>query len=78
MIFRQHGVHDVDSLEPGIDFVQELERRVKASEAMLVMIGEEWAAVTDANGRPRLHDEHDFVRLKSNRRSKPTAVSFPS
>ena len=53
---------DVDTIEPGLDFAEAIERAVSASEVMLVLIGKQW--IVDANGRRRLDDAEDYVRLE--------------
>lgn len=55
---------DVDTLEPGVDFVEAIERAVGSCEALIVVIGREWLTVTDKAGRRRLDDPGDFVRLE--------------
>lgn len=53
---------DVDSIAPGLDFVEAIESAIDSSEVMLVVIGKGW--VVDANGRRRLEDVDDYVRME--------------
>jgi hypothetical protein len=53
---------DVDSIAPGLDFVEAIESAIASSEVMLVVIGKGW--VVDANGRRRLDDVDDYVRME--------------
>jgi hypothetical protein len=55
---------DVDSIPPGVDFVRMLESQVAQCDAMLTVIGNNWLDATDEQGRRRLDDPHDFVRLE--------------
>jgi uncharacterized RDD family membrane protein YckC len=55
---------DVDSLEPGVDFTESIERAVEACNVLLAVIGENWADVTDEQGQRRLEDPSDFVVLE--------------
>jgi TIR domain len=55
---------DVDSIELGDDFVDEITSAVGSCDVLLALIGEEWVTITDANGRRRLDDPDDFVRLE--------------
>jgi hypothetical protein len=55
---------DIDTLEPGVDFVEAIEQAVGSCEVLLVVIGREWLAVKDAAGHRRLDDPADFVRLE--------------
>jgi hypothetical protein len=48
----------------GQDFVQVLQDRVSACDAMLVLIGPKWLTATDEMGRRRLDDPQDFVRVE--------------
>lgn len=56
---------DVEGIEPGVDFVDAIERAVGSCRVLIVMIGDEWAGATDAAGRRRLDDPQDFVRLET-------------
>ena len=55
---------DVDALEPGVDFVEHIEREVGSCEILIALIGRDWVDVTDAEGNRRLEDPQDFVRLE--------------
>lgn len=56
---------DVESLrEPGVDFVDAIERAVGSCDAEVVLIGKQWLAITDTDGRRRLDDPHDWVRVE--------------
>ena len=55
---------DIDQLEPGEDFVEVINRKVTACETAIVLIGKNWVSVTDAEGKRRLDDPEDFVRLE--------------
>ncbi len=55
---------DVDTLEPGVDFVEAIEKAVGFCEVLIVVIGREWLTLTDASGRRRLDNPGDFVRLE--------------
>jgi formylglycine-generating enzyme required for sulfatase activity len=61
---RERVFIDVDSIAPGEDFVAVLESRVAACDVLLVLIGRGWLAATDAGGRRRLDNPHDFVRIE--------------
>src|SRR5215471_17449445 len=50
---------DVDSIAPGLDFVQVLEERLGQCDIVLTVIGTGWL-----EARPRLDDPHDFVRME--------------
>lgn len=55
---------DVDALEPGADFVDAINERVRKCHVMLAVIGPRWLTVTDERGRRRLDAPDDFVRLE--------------
>lgn len=62
-----HGVRvfrDVETIEPGVDFVEAINRALQSSAIMLAVIGPRWMLVTDAAGRRRLDDPHDYNRLE--------------
>ncbi len=49
-------------IEPGVDFVDQLEEAVASCDVLLVLIGPEWLTADD--GRRRLEEEGDFVHLE--------------
>lgn len=55
---------DIDSLEPGLDFAEAIERAVDSSEVMLAVIGKNWLTATDTAGGKRLENPDDYVRLE--------------
>jgi hypothetical protein len=55
---------DVDSIDLGEDFVEVITTAVASSDALLALIGNQWLTATDQNGRRRLDDPGDFVRLE--------------
>jgi hypothetical protein len=55
---------DIDSIPFGTDFRKYLSSAIGQCEAVLVVIGEHWLTVTNADGKPRLEDEGDFVRME--------------
>jgi hypothetical protein len=75
---------DIDSLEPGLDFSEAIERALESSEVLLAVIGKHWLTATDAAGQRRLENPHDFVRveiataLKRNIRVIPVLVQGAS
>lgn len=56
---------DVETIEPGVDFVQAIEKALASCGVMLVVIGPRWLTVTDAAGRRRLDDPRDYTRLEA-------------
>lgn len=55
---------DIDTLEPGADFVDVIEHAVGACDALIALIGKQWLTITDEQGRRRLDVPEDFVRLE--------------
>jgi hypothetical protein len=75
---------DIDSLEPGLDFSEAIERTLESSEVLVAVIGKNWLTATDAAGQRRLENPDDFVRveiataLKRNMRVIPVLVQGAS
>jgi len=55
---------DVDTIEPGMDYAEEISRAVAACQVLLAVIGPAWLTAADEQGRRRLDDPDDTVRLE--------------
>lgn len=55
---------DVDSIGPGEDFEDVLERTLSECRAVVVVIDPDWLTITGREGRRRLEDPQDYVRLE--------------
>jgi TIR domain-containing protein len=55
---------DVDTIEPGVDFAEEIFHAVAACKVLLAIIGPNWLTATDERGGRRLDDADDIVRLE--------------
>ena len=55
---------DVDSIELGDDFIEVITRAVGSCDVLLALVGDQWLTITDEDGRRRLDDPDDFVRLE--------------
>jgi hypothetical protein len=55
---------DVDSIQPGDDFVEVIATAVGSCHVLLALIGAEWLTITDEHGQRRLDNPDDFVRLE--------------
>jgi carbon monoxide dehydrogenase subunit G len=55
---------DVDSIQYGDDFVERITAAVGVCEVMLAVIGSRWLTVMDTDGRRRLDNPTDYVRLE--------------
>ena len=55
---------DANSIRPGDDFVEKINAAVGACVVLLAVIGKRWLTVTGEDGRRRLDDPGDFVRLE--------------
>jgi hypothetical protein len=56
---------DVAGIEPGRDFRRVIEQQVSSCGVLLAVIGKNWLTVVDQQGRRRLDDPYDFVRLET-------------
>jgi len=55
---------DVDSIELGDDFGEVINTAVASCDVLLALIGDRWLTITDQDGRRRLDNPDDFVRLE--------------
>ena len=60
----EHVFMDVAGIAPGRDFVEAIETAVGGCDVLLAVIGKQWFTLTDAEGRRRIDDPSDFVRLE--------------
>jgi hypothetical protein len=51
-------------MEPGLDFVEQIDEAVTHCDALLSLIGAQWLDMRDAHGHRRLDDPNDFARLE--------------
>jgi hypothetical protein len=55
---------DVDNLDPGVDFVEAIEASVGSCDTLIAVIGKRWLISSDEEGKRRLDNPDDFVRLE--------------
>jgi hypothetical protein len=55
---------DLDSIEAGLDFAEVIQENLGSCAVLVVLIGRQWATLTDERGRRRLDDPDDFVRFE--------------
>ena len=55
---------DIDTIDPGLDFIEVIDRALASSKVVIALIGRRWTTATDAAGRRRLDSEQDFVRME--------------
>jgi hypothetical protein len=63
--FAHHQIFmDIDNLEPGIDFVEAIQKSVSACDVLIAVIGKRWLSASDEEGKRRLDHPGDFVRIE--------------
>jgi uncharacterized membrane protein YeaQ/YmgE (transglycosylase-associated protein family) len=55
---------DVDSIPLGLDFRKHVDETISQCDVCLVVIGDDWLAVSDKNGQRRIDDPRDHVRIE--------------
>lgn len=55
---------DIEKIEAGTDFVEAIESAVSSCTVLLAVIGPAWLAPVDADGRRRLDNAEDYIRLE--------------
>lgn len=64
-VFNEDQVFmDIDTIEPGDDFVSTIEEAVGSCSILLAIIGKRWLGSVDDAGKRRLDNDEDFVRLE--------------
>ncbi len=55
---------DVDTIRPGLDFLEVVQQAVGSCDALIAVIGREWLGASDESGLKRLENPEDLVRLE--------------
>jgi hypothetical protein len=55
---------DLDSIEPGTDFLEAIKAGVESSRVLIALMGSKWLTATDKEGRRRLDNPDDYVRFE--------------
>jgi len=55
---------DVETIEPGVDFIEAINRALESCGVLLAVIGPKWVSLTDAAGRRRVDNPNDYTRLE--------------
>jgi hypothetical protein len=55
---------DVDTIEPGVDFVEAIEESVGSCDVLIAVIGNRWLTSSDEEGGRRLDNPEDSVRIE--------------
>jgi hypothetical protein len=55
---------DVQDIQPGVDYRDEILRHLRESQVILAVIGPSWLKAQDSGGRLRLFAEQDYVRYE--------------
>jgi TIR domain len=61
---RVNIFRDIEDIPPGVEFDTYIAGAVGSCDALIALIGPSWLSVTDQNGRRRLDDPKDFIRLE--------------
>ncbi len=55
---------DVDTIQPGRDFRKAIDESIRSCDVLLAIVGPDWLGAVDGEGKLRLNDESDYVRLE--------------
>lgn len=61
---EDHVFMDVDSIAIGLDFTKAVVEAVSACSLLLVLVGKDWLSSADNNGRRRIDNPDDWVRVE--------------
>jgi LCCL domain/TIR domain len=59
-----HIFRDVETIEPGMDFVDAINAALESCGVLLAVIGPHWSSIQDDTGKRRLDDPADYTRLE--------------
>src|SRR6185295_2551202 len=55
---------DIDSINPGEDFIEVVKNAVAECDVLIAVIGKEWLTAVNEQGQRRLENHEDFVRVE--------------
>lgn len=61
---RENVFLDIDSIPPGVDWVEAIRQTVSECDVLLPAIGLHWLTATDERGQRRLDNENDILRFE--------------
>ncbi len=61
---RDRVFRDIDNIQPGGRFPRVIDEQLSRCDVLIALIGRRWLSEANAEGRPRLEDPDDFVRLE--------------
>ena len=70
----RHVFKDVEDIPPGEDFRSVLDKALTVADVVIIVIGPQWVMITDDEGKRRLNDPTDFVRIEVETALKRTDV----
>ena len=63
--FKQENIFkDFNTIKPGSDFVVSINNALNKCNLLLVVIGRQWLTVKNEQGKSRIDDPYDFVRIE--------------
>lgn len=68
---------DIDSIAPGVKFADAIRDAITSSDVVLIMIGPKWIEMTCGEGKRRLDDEDDHLRIEVETALKSDALAIP-
>jgi hypothetical protein len=78
-VFGQGNVFkDVDSIPLGSDFADVIAERLNECDVVIVVIGRFWLTVRGEDGKPRLNDPGDYVRIEIEQALNSRALVVPA
>ena len=71
---RDQVFMDIDTLEPGLDFVEEINKAVRKSHVLIVMIGPQWSSITDPKGNTIAWSSAGSLGFRGSQKGTPFAA----
>src|SRR4051794_36985076 len=75
---QEHVFRDIDTLHPGVDYVDEIESYLNHCHVFLSIIGPRWMSIVDGKDRLRINDPDDLVRVETSKALKRKILAIPT